>query len=67
IVGPSGTESEVLGIDEIPVHYRCYDSRQACLALTQGYIFYIGPLSDNKFIPVDTIDSWLPLAEKVLY
>jgi hypothetical protein len=29
IVGPAGVQSEILGLDEIPVHYRCYNSRPA--------------------------------------
>lgn len=63
IVGPAGSESELLGMEEIPVHYRCYDQKKACLAVTHGQLFYIGPLSDNQFVPIETIDYWLPLAE----
>ncbi len=67
ILGPVGAESEILGMEDIPVHYRCYDYKQACLALSHGFIFYIGPLSNNEFLPVGTIDEWLPLAENAGY
>ncbi|MFN2344056.1 MAG: trypsin-like serine protease, partial [Desulfonatronovibrio sp.] len=63
IVGPSGPESEILGMEGIPVHYRCYEQKQACLAVTYGQLFYIGPLSNNQFVGIENLDDWLPLIE----
>lgn len=67
ILGYNGAESELFTAGDIPVHYRYYQDKNALLAVAHNHIFYIGPLSEYQFTEINTLEHWLPLAERAGY